>query len=390
MTPPGLRRRLLVESCRRPRTAGSRAALRAVLADPAFPHARLAEWLRSEGVVPLAAAAIREEAWDLVPEPARAELEARVRLAAAQVAVVVEAIPRVLGILRAAGIEPVILKGAVMAQRLHGNHRLRHAGDVDLLVTAPEWARAAAALAAAGYRALGRKPLGAQVREEHEIQFVLVDPAAPQGRPGGPPDVDLHRGLVRPEVARLPPGWREAGTETADFLGGHVTVLRPPLEALHAALHFSGHGFRFRNAVDLSGWDSRLAAPEREELRGLAREAGCEGLVLAGLRIAREVFGVAGDPRVQEDPLPGASRAARARARLLARVGVSADAVFREGPLRGGYVRALVQVIAADRRRSAVAGTLRRVLGPASPARPFRVAGRMLREVAAARRRDGP
>ncbi|MCI0342641.1 MAG: nucleotidyltransferase family protein, partial [Planctomycetales bacterium] len=357
----------------------ARAALRAVLADPAVthgPHDRLAEWLRSEGVVPLAAAAIREEAWDLVPEGAGAALDARVRLAAAQIAVVVEAIPRVLGLLRRAGIEPVVLKGAVMAHRLYGNHRLRHAGDVDLLVTGAEWGPAAAALAATGYRALGPKSLPGQVRDEHEIQFVLGDPSA---RPGGPPDVDLHRGLVRPEVARLPGDWCEAGTETLDFLGERVTVLRPPLEALHAALHLSAHGFRFRQVVDLAGWDGRLTDEGRRELRETAREAGCEGLVLAGLRIAREVFGAPGDP------LPAASRAARARARLLARFGVTPEAVFREGPLRGGHVRALVQVLAADRRGAAVAGTLRRVLGPVSPSRPFRLAGRLLREIAAGR-----
>src|SRR5689334_15144032 len=79
---------------------------------------------------------------------------------------------------KAANISVVILKGSVLSQMAYGDISLRHAGDIDVLISRADFDRAKTALEALGYQmtpSLTPAQLASHVRSHCEIQFVRDD-----------------------------------------------------------------------------------------------------------------------------------------------------------------------------------------------------------------------
>lgn len=85
---------------------------------------------------------------------------------------------------RAAGVEPVALKGIALSA-LYGTANVRSVGDADVLVPAPQRRAATEALLSAGFQ------LGLGLRPEHLDVWAQRFHAVPLSRPGQP-EIDLH------------------------------------------------------------------------------------------------------------------------------------------------------------------------------------------------------
>lgn len=186
--------------------------------------------------------------------------------------------------LQRAGVEPVLLKGPVTAQRLYPGES-RPYGDADLLVAPRRYARAEAALLAAGF---ARRPRDWELggRLEHDAVWRRDDSG---------PAVDLHRTL--PGVVGVSPQrtwrvlaphrrrWTLPGSEVeVDVLDGAAFAL---LCGLHAAHHLGDEAAAHKPladlaravaGIDLSTW--REAAALSRRLR--AAEQLARGLHAAG------------------------------------------------------------------------------------------------------------
>jgi hypothetical protein len=139
-------------------------------------------------------------------------------------------------LLRAAGLESLVLKGPLLAHDLYGDVALRVAGDIDLLVRETEFGRAAETLAAAGYRHPTGITPGALTRlrkREHDLAFF---------HPEDDTLIELHADIAQPQYGYrvdLEDWWRRRRVRAL----GADSVFLPSLEhayllaALHAAKH---------------------------------------------------------------------------------------------------------------------------------------------------------
>jgi len=370
-----------------PPTDTARCALR----DAALRHAtqlRVARQRATElGVGPLADSVLRDAAWDLLPEVDRESIDTATRANAAHVALVVRDLASITARLLSAGIEPVVFKGPVLASQVFGHHRRRPGGDIDLLVEATALDAAVELIREAGY--VERGPAVAVLRRRQHA--VTLDPALPGVRP----EIDLHFAFTGGWVSQLPQDWRRRWTQSVDLDGLSLRTFTPPLAALHAVLHLAAHGYRFRQAADLAGWDRMLTPAHRLQVRDLAREAGCEGHALHGLTLVRQLWG-APEGAAAGSPLPEASATAYARSAFLRDAGAVPAAVMRATPLRNGYIRETLRTLGADQRGRALQGLVRNAFFPgreylqwrygdggaaALLARPFRALARFVREL---------
>ncbi|WP_181164590.1 nucleotidyltransferase family protein [Amaricoccus solimangrovi] len=138
-----------------------------------------------------------------------------------------EELAEVLALLDAAGIEPLLLKGAGrLADGLLGPAG-RFMQDLDLLVPASRIDEAAAALEAAGYAPLAEGP---QLAEEHHHLPALW-------REGAPAAIELHR-VAQPWHQPLLPTPRLFERSSPVVIGGRSARLPAPADALlHLVLH---------------------------------------------------------------------------------------------------------------------------------------------------------
>ena len=98
-----------------------------------------------------------------------------------------------LDVLVAAGVTPVLFKGAVLAYTAYPDPACRPMGDLDLWIDLDAMPRAQAALESLGYvqRLKVERPLALQAQREGEIQLV--------GRAPGSGLVELHWGVFAGE-----------------------------------------------------------------------------------------------------------------------------------------------------------------------------------------------
>lgn len=130
-----------------------------------------------------------------------------------------------LRVLRMAGIEPVVLKGAPLADRLYGDPFARPAGDIDLLVTPGDRARARTALESVGWSHAG----GAAPWEE----------IFTRGTGENLVHLELHESLVDNELAHLP--WPHPQTAVVSLAGVTMRVAAGPSLAPYLAAHLARH-----------------------------------------------------------------------------------------------------------------------------------------------------
>lgn len=180
----------------------------------------------------------------------------------------------VLDVLGAAGVAPAVLKGAPLAQRLHGDAALRPSADIDLFVTAEERERADAALRAQGWT---RRDDSGSWDAEYE-----------RGGDGECILLELHSSLVPHELSHLPV---PKPVVRAVSLGGrtvpaHDDALLPAYLAAHMAKHRRPALLWY---VDLAVLWSRLDEDARAAARAAARRAGLGRYLEWGLRRAAAV-----------------------------------------------------------------------------------------------------
>ncbi|SCF19578.1 Uncharacterised nucleotidyltransferase [Micromonospora haikouensis] len=176
-------------------------------------------------------------------------------------------------LLRRAGTDSVLIKGAGLARRLRAD---RVYGDVDLLVAPAAFDAAQAALAAAGYRPRIAEERAAEWGHWHERTWAVPGPLALT--------VDLHRGFAG--VGDAHELWRavRAGAEPMPLAGG--TVLVPDVAgcALLAALHAASPGGFTKPADDLARALAVLPADAWADAAGLAARCTAVPAFAVGLR----------------------------------------------------------------------------------------------------------
>lgn len=186
----------------------------------------------------------------------------------------------VVAALRGAGVEPVLLKGPVIAQRLYPGE-LRCYVDCDLLVAPASFDGAEAVLAGLGFERAPR----AWEREER------IEHDVPWRRPDGAGAVDLHRTLpgvrgVAPEQAwrALAPHLRRSDLPGD---GGDVAVLDDAglalLLCLHLAHHLREDAAATKPAADLARGVAALPEAAWDAARGLAVALRAESQMARGL-----------------------------------------------------------------------------------------------------------
>lgn len=172
------------------------------------------------------------------------------------------------GLLNRAGMEPVLLKGAIrLVDSLYPDIGWRMLRDLDLLIPEDRFTDAIELLLSAGY-VLEGKP-----RE-----------SVPVRRPGAPVEVELHRALfLRPAEVRLLQA-REMldGSHPVDF--GDMCVRVPSIE--HQVVHLIAHSQlrHYGHAFGRIAWRDRLeattlirAAPERIDWQAVFGRFGAAG-----------------------------------------------------------------------------------------------------------------
>jgi hypothetical protein len=220
-----------------------------------------------------------------VPKEVRDHAAAIATLNGQRNAAVREEIRSILTVLNAAGLEPVLLKGA--AALVSEPHALpgRMLGDIDMLVAAAAEADALASLQAAGYR-----PASAVPPSPHTI--------ADLGRPGTPALLDLHRGLLDPPFQHLlPAAVLVERSETLEFAGLRYRVPMLRDYALHLLLHaqiLSAAYYERRldlgTARALARLDGRI---DWAEVEAWTLQHGLQPILHSMLLAARDAFGLA-------------------------------------------------------------------------------------------------
>jgi Uncharacterised nucleotidyltransferase len=167
--------------------------------------------------------------------------------------------------LTATGLPHIALKGPLLRRRLFPEGDDHNSSDIDVLVAPDVWSEAENELAQLGF-----EPLLLDI-----IPGDRPNHARPYARAQGGPSVDLHRTLLGAEApASVVWSVLEKETETVMLSNTSVTVLNPPGQLLHVALHAAQNG-----------------AEDERTLRYLTRclELSDDAAVEAALRIATAI-----------------------------------------------------------------------------------------------------
>jgi len=203
----------------------------------------------------------------------------------------------VLDALLAEGLEPIAVKGAVLAQRLYPNPLVRPSSDVDVLVHAEQLDRAARALHTLSLHRQADSALADPFEDHHHLSF--------SGQRGL---VEVHFRLIS-SFGRG--SFDDAGAQSRAgrfaFEGRPVRVLAPEDEFLYLAVHAANHGFlRASWLVDLQQYLQRFPQLDLELMAQRAARAGFLQALVVTLGLLE---------RLLEVELPPAAAKLPARAR---------------------------------------------------------------------------
>ncbi len=253
--------------------------------------------------------------------------------------------------LASAGLRGVLLKGALLAQRLYARPSARATTDIDLLVDPADLDAASNAVRAIGYRPF-EGPREAWFREHHHHLHFLHPHALP---------LELHFHAYRGFGRVLPS--RPLLERSRSIDGGKYAALRvlaPEDELVYLAVHAASH--RFARLAWLYDCKLLVATMSDQEIAVAAERAFAWGyarpLALAA-ELLVELFGVSRD-RLRAIGALGVVR----RALLHGIVGEPSNALLRSAT-RFVYTTSLspTPVAAARYATAAVADHVRRVLG---------------------------
>ncbi len=184
-----------------------------------------------EGMAPLVHAAVTGIAAGRVPEPVLASAAWAYGRAAAEVAGACAQLSQILSAFQAAGVTPMLLKGAALARFVYADPALRPFGDVDVLVPFEQIDRAHTTLVQAGYAIHGGAPAPADRRWRHARGYY-----DPEGRRL---PVDLHwRYAGYPLLVGIDYAAVFARARTAEVDGGPARVPSPEDLLLALSVHF--------------------------------------------------------------------------------------------------------------------------------------------------------
>jgi Uncharacterised nucleotidyltransferase len=182
----------------------------------------------------------------------------------------------------AVGVEPILLKGAALAQTLYRSDERRGYFDLDLLVAEEDLSAVGQVLDGMDYRNV------TEFQGIDDVAGILHAQLWSRLIPGfGGVTVDLHWQL---EGCRAPPEevWDVLNARRAsiDVAGRQVHTLDQPGQALHLALHLAQHGpDDLKAAGDLSRGLERWPPEVWDEAAELARELAAVESFAAGLRL---------------------------------------------------------------------------------------------------------
>jgi hypothetical protein len=189
--------------------------------------------------------------------------------------------------LESAGIEVIAVKGAPLAQRLHGGLGRRHAGDIDLLVRHADVGPADVILQATGLR---RTRPDFPLTPRQTRQYLQLKPEFEYVRTASRQRIELLwrlEGLPETEEPWTYP-------QTQPLAGTTMRALPPEIEALYLFLHGARHGwFRLFWLVDiavllqsggeLSDWPALVARARRDRVERAVFQGGALAETLLGV-----------------------------------------------------------------------------------------------------------
>ncbi len=189
----------------------------------------------------------------------------------------------ILGAFEAARISCVVVKGPILAERVHAVPFLKFSHDLDLLVRSADIPEAARVMESLGFRLRGKFPGRLQQRYLHDLEFT---------GDGEVRFIEVHYALnagsqlIRAEelLGRAVP-WQMAGSF-------NCLVLSPADECLYLVVHAAIHGFlRLRWLYDALAAAKTMSPEDRAQVRSLALEKGLTGYLIASDMGCQEFFG---------------------------------------------------------------------------------------------------
>jgi hypothetical protein len=284
-----------------------------------------------------------------LPEMVRRQLESRRAIDALHGALLRHELGRVWPLIRdACGVEPVLIKGPEVAERLYPQRTLRPFADLDLVVPAERMRAAAVALGdELGYETDVEPWSGYGERHGHEVS--LLRPVAAGGL-----RVELHWRLSDDPVAAPLDHARLLASAKRLSLGDglDVAVPRPEEELLVLAVHLLHE--RYKRLVWVN--DVALAARQASEAEWLgafeaARETGLCWVLDRGLDYAAEYLAL-DRPRPWSASKPAPWGPLRANERFDGWIGTQLGRLALGGWLqRDGYVRSAARARRAQLRQ---------------------------------------
>lgn len=223
---------------------------------------------------------------DEAPGDVRAAIEARARAQRLRALHGVSQLTLLVRALRDNGVESVALKGPLLSTWLYGDLGMRRFADLDLLVEPRQRERALGALAGAGYA----------LRDGMSVATARVVYAGTGAWPLSHPEgyaVDLHwRTQALGFPSPLSPQQVIGQSLTTSAGGGDISVPCATHAATLALLHAAKHLWTSLELVLSIAHLMRRPDVDWPQVHRVARRAGAWNACLAGLALARDLFGV--------------------------------------------------------------------------------------------------
>jgi hypothetical protein len=311
--------------------------------------ARVVTWLRDQDLAPLGFYRLSKSGLTSAVEPGwLAVLQQTYYRAVADATLHDRELGTVLRTLAAAGIVPVLFKGAALAHMVYPDSACRPMGDLDLWVAEDEMAAAQEALEQIGYvqHHKAARPVALQAQLEGEVQLV--------GRVPGTSLVELHWGVFAGEwlrrTARVSSAEVRPRVVSVTVLGQSVRTLAPEDALLQLAIHLAvNHQFAFpgvRGLVDIALL-ARTMPVNWNLVAERARAWRIATPTWLALSLAKEIVGLTEAQPILPMVAPSALR------RRLLHLFVTPHSLLQQRDLRSGPLRFLLLLCMVDRPRDA-------------------------------------
>lgn len=201
---------------------------------------------------------------------------------------------RILPIVRGAGCEPVVLKGAALALTAYSEPTDRWFVDLDLLVPLDTVEAVCERLLGAGYRPFHGRASWAYY-DQHHVHRILIGPAGSV--------VEVHWALTAPASSYHydPPGARDRA-RTATIGRETCLVAAPADQVVQAVYQHLANGFvDLRRVLDLVRLGPRMTSADWQDTAAVAAAAELDRALEFWLHIMKQIVGI----QLPDLPPPG-------------------------------------------------------------------------------------